>query len=304
MEIKYLEVFNKICEHQNFSSAARELTVSQPTVSAQMKTLEETLGLQLFKRKHKTMGNLTDAGKILYSYSNQILSLVEEAEEALKHYKYGNTGSLSLVTSHTFCLWYLPPLLEKFKQNYPSLEIVLHTEFTPKMIDMVDQREVHFAFIRTGSPNFTDDRFHNIYIGEDPSVFVVSANHWLAQKETVSIDDVRNEPFIVFGKKSTYWTQIENIFTSEGMEPRISMELNNIQTVKKMLEINMGISVLPLISIQEELNKGTLKVLDVEPFPDMIRYSHLIYQKDLIMLGPVLNFLNYIKEEQPFTLKQ
>lgn len=302
MDIKHLEVFNKICEHKNFSNAAKELLVSQPTVSAQMKSLEESLGLQLFKRKNKTMGNLTDAGQILYNYSNQIVSLVEEAEETLKHYKQGRFGSLSLVTSHTFCSWFLPSLLENYKQKYPSAEIILHSEYTPKMIDMVVNREVHFAIVRTGSPTFTDSRFNHIYIGGDPSVFVISTNHPLAQPATVCIEDVINEPFIVFGKKSSYWSQIQNIFSSQGIKPKISMELNDIQAVKKMIEINMGISVIPLISIQDELKNGTLKALEVKEFPDMMRYSHLIYPKDLIMIGPVLNFLDFIQEEQPFTL--
>jgi DNA-binding transcriptional LysR family regulator len=302
VDIKHLEVFNKICEHKNFSSAAKELFISQPTVSAHIKSLEEGLGLQLFKRKNKTMGNLTDAGKILYTYSNQILSLVDEAESALKHYKQGHLGALSLVTSHTFCSWFLPSILESFKQQYPSVEIILHTEFTPKMIDMVYNREVHFAIARTGSATFTDHRFNSMYIGEDPSVFVVSSSHPLASQKKVMLEEIITEPFIVFGKKSSYWPQLQNIFTTKGLEPRVSMELNDIDAVKKMIEINMGISILPLIAIQGELKKGTLTALDIVDFPPMIRYSHLVYQKDLILTGPVNNFLEFIKDSQPFTL--
>lgn len=302
MDFKHLKVFDKICEHKNFSNAAKDLYISQPTVSAHIKSLEKSLGLKLFKRKNKTMGNLTDAGIILYKYTNQILSLVKEAEDSLRHYKQGFAGSLSLATSHTFCNWYLPNILESFKHKFPSVEITLHTEFTPKIIDMVYNSEVHFSIARTGSPTFMDNRLKSEYIGVDPSVFIVSANHRLVKSNEVSIKEIIKEPFIVFGKKSSYWTQIQNIFTNEGVEPKISMELNDINAVKKMIEINMGISILPLISVQNELEKGTLKTINVVGFPSIMRYSHLIYQKDLIITGPIENFLKFIKETKPYSL--
>ncbi|MDQ0219506.1 LysR family transcriptional regulator [Peribacillus cavernae] len=302
MDIKQLEVFNTICKHKNFSSAAKELFISQPTVSSHIKSLEENLGLQLFNRKNKAMGNLTDAGKILYQYSTQILSLVHEAEASLDHYKQGNFGALSLATSHTFCNWFLPNILESFKQKYPSVEIVLHTDFTPKMVNMVENREVHFAIARTNSPTYTDNDLHSELIGQDPSVLVVSPQHHLADSKKVTIDEIIKEQFIVFGKKSSYWPQINNLFANEGHELKTSMELNDINAVKKMIEINMGIAILPLISIQDELEKGTLITISVKGFPQMIRYSHLVYQKDLIITGPIENFLQFIQETKPFSL--
>ncbi|RFU67861.1 LysR family transcriptional regulator [Peribacillus saganii] len=302
MDIKQLEVFNTICKHKNFSSAAKELLISQPTVSSHIKSLEENLGLQLFNRKNKATGNLTDAGKILYQYSTQIMSIVREAEASLGHYKQGNSGALSLATAHTFCTFYLPPLLEKFKQKFPSVEIILHTEFTPKMVSMVENREVHFAVARTSSPTYTDNHLHSVLLGQDPSAFVISPHHPLAAAETTTIEEIINEQFIVFGKKSSYWPNISNLFSNEGLELKTSMELNDINAVKKMIEINMGISILPLISIQDELEKGTLKTISVEGFPEIIRYSHLVYQKDLIITGPIENFLEFIHETIPYSL--
>lgn len=303
MDIKHLEVFNTICKHKNFSSAAKELYISQPTVSAHIKSLEENIGLQLFKRKNKSMGNLTDAGQILYQYSNQILSLMNEARTALNDYKKGYAGTVSIATTHTFCYWILPKILESFKQKYPSVEIVLHTDFTPKMVEMVQNREVHFAIARTSSPNFSENELHSELIGQDPSVFVVSPQHRFLSMDKVTIEDILEEQFIVFGKKSSYWPFIQNIFTGIGSDIKTSMELNDVHAVIKMVEINMGISILPLISVQKELESGSLKTITVEGFPEINRYSYLIYQKDLIMTGPIENFLNFIKESQPFTLK-
>ena len=302
MDIKQLEVFNALCQHKNFSNAAKELSISQPTVSAHIKSLEEKLDLQLFNRKNKAMGNLTDAGKILYRYSNQVLSLLQEAEDSLHHYKQGKSGSLSIATSHTFCNSILPQILESFKHKYPSVEIILHAEFTPKMVEMVHNREIHFAIARTSSPTFTDPQLNSELIGQDPAVFVVSPKHRFVKAKKVTIEDILEEQVIVFGKKSSYWPQVQNVFTGMGCELKTSMELNDIQAVKKMIEINMGISVLPLISVKDEIDRGSLVPITVEGFPGIIRYSNLIYQKDLIITGPIENFLNFISQTKPFTL--
>jgi DNA-binding transcriptional LysR family regulator len=302
MDIKQLEVFNSICKQKNFSNAAKELVISQPTVSAHIKSLEGNLGLQLFNRKNKAMGNLTEAGKILFQYSNQILSLVREAETSLDNYKKGYSGALSIATSHTFCNFYLPNILENFKQKYPSVNIILHTEFTPRMVEMVYNREVHFAVARTSSPNFNENQLQSELIGQDSSVFVVSPQHRFADSKHITIEDIVEEQFIVFGRKSSYWPQVNNLFTSKGLKLKTSMELNDIHAVIKMLEINMGISNLPLIAVQSELKKGTLKTITVEGFPEIVRYSHLVYRKDLILTGPVKNFHEYIQKTKPFSL--
>jgi len=302
MDIKQLEVFNTIYKHKNFSNAAKELFISQPTVSAHIKSLEESLGLQLFNRKNKAMGNLTDAGKILYQYSSQILSLVREAEESLADYKKGYSGSLSIVTSHSFCYWVLPEILERFKKKFPFVDIALHTEFTPKMIDMIYNREVHFAIARTSSPHFNDNELNSILIGHDPAVFVVSSQHPLAYMERVTIEDVLKEQFILYGKKSSFWPQVNNVFASMGFEIKTNMEMNDINAAKKMIEINMGISVLPKISVQSELKNGQLKTITVEDFPPIMRYSNLIYRKDLIVTGPLENFIKFIQNTKPFPI--
>lgn len=301
MDLKHLEIFHEICRNKSFSNAAKKLRISQPTVSTHIKSLEENIGLTLFNRKNKTTGNLTEAGEILYQFTRQIFSLMDKAEASLKHYKQGTYGVLSLATAHTFCNWYLPEIIESFKQKYPTVEIVLHTDFTPRTMDLVDSREVQFGITRSASPVFLDKNFKSLLIGSDHAVFVVSPNHRLVQYKNVYVKDIINEAFIAFGNKSNYWEQVLNYFDQIGVHPKVTMELHDIQAVKKMIEINMGISILPLISIQDELKAGTLKVIKVNDFPKMIRYSHLIYKKDLIRTGPTEKFYEFIKETMPYS---
>ncbi|ASV69798.1 LysR family transcriptional regulator [Cytobacillus sp. FSL W7-1323] len=302
MDIKQLEVFLSVYKHNNFSKAAEELCISQPTVSSQIKSLEDQLGLQLFNRKNKSLGNLTDAGKILYPYSTQILSLVKEAEKSLTQYKEGYKGSLSLVTSDSFCYWILPKILESFHISYPTIEIILHTAFTPKMIDMLYHREVHFAIARSAQKEFIEEDLVSHHIGQDPIVLVASASNRLTNIPSPHLSDLADETFIVYGKESNYWAQIEQKLFSYGFHMKTGMELNDINATKKMIEINLGISFLPSISVQEEIENGKLQIIPISDNLHLYRHSHLVYHQDTVIAGGIQKFLSFVTEQKPYLI--
>src|SRR5699024_1862327 len=158
MDLKHLKTFNTICKLKNFTEAAKELYISQSTVSLHIKTLEEYLGLRLFSRKNRARGQLTDAGKILYQYSQQLISLMDETQQSLINFKEGISGSLSLAVSHTVCTWNLPDILRRFNKLFPLIDVILYSEFSPKIIEMVSNREVHLGIIRNFNRNIPNSR--------------------------------------------------------------------------------------------------------------------------------------------------
>lgn len=290
MELRHLRIFHEIARCSSFSKAAKKLYLSQPTVSAHMKTLETSLGLKLFTKKNE----LTEAGEILFQYSTKILAAVEEAKNAMENYKNGLAGSFSLVTSHTICHWVLPELLLQFKRKYPSINIVLYSEFSPKSIELILNRKVHFGIIRTEDENFSHPKLISQTIAADHSSVIISADHPLAKLEHVTVDQLLKVPLILYGKHTSYWKQIQNAYAAVGASPQIGMELNDINAVKLMVRRGMGIALLPDISVEEELRQGLLKRLHVKKFPTIKRYSTLIYHKDLIPVGHIGHFIEFI----------
>ncbi len=300
MDLKQIEVFNKVCESKSFSEAAKELYVTQPTVSSHIKSLEDKLEVQLFRRKDKSQGTLTDAGRLLYSYTSQIFSLIKEAESTISNYKEGLNGNLSIATSYTVLNSFLPNLLKKYKEKFLSVELILHSGVTDNVIKMVSNREVQFGFIRNATPSLIDPTFVTECISSDQSIFICAPNHKLARLKEVRTKDINQVPIIRIGKGTGYWNQVSRMFQSNNVQPKVTMELNDIFAVKKMTELGLGISFVPQMAVQEDLNKGNLFKLNITDLPPVKRYSLLIYRKDLILTGPNQSFIELVNKYKSF----
>lgn len=295
MDIRQLEIFKAIAEHKSFSEAAKQLYLTQPTISIHMKHLEDHLGVQLFFRsKTKDGNNLTEAGKIFYEYVIEILTKINEIENVMKEYKLGTSGSFSLVSSHTITNWVLPSLLLEFKNKYPSIDVILHTEFSPKSLEMILNREAQFGIIRTPEATFDHPEIISQSIGVDNSLILVSPKHRLASLEKVTLSQLNREKFIMYGRSTTYWEQINNIFLNVDINPKVSMELNDINAVKLMVQLGMGMTILPEISVEDEIREGLLQAIQVEEFPTIKRYSNFIYHRELIVAGQFEHFIKFM----------
>lgn len=297
MYFKQLQVFKKVAQLRSFSSASNELYLSQSTISSHISNLEKSLNVKLFIRS-KSKVELTIIGEILLQYVNQILSLINEAEETIVNYQNGLSGSLSIATSHTLCNWVLPDLLKIFKYKYPSIDIILHTSFTDQTIEQVINKDVQFGIIRTPSPIFNDPRLISKIVEIDDTILITSPSHVLNKIKDITLSRVCHEPFIVYGKGTSLWPQIKSVFVQAGLEPKISMELNDIHAVKLMVKLGMGIAFIPSISCKEELEQGILKSPKILDCPPIKRHSSLIYRKDQIITGPVEKFIRLFDEHE------
>ncbi|WP_438315629.1 LysR family transcriptional regulator [Sporosarcina sp. FA9] len=300
MDLNQIRIFNKICETRSFSNAAKELFITQPTVSIHLKNLEELLGVQLFNRKNKSQELLTEAGILLYSYTSGITPLIHEAERAINEYREGHKGVLSLSTSPTVLNWFIIDILKDFKENYPSVDIVLHSSFSPKTIDMVINRDVHFGIIRHSHETYSNSLIECECIASDISVLICSPNHKLAENNSVYLDDIKNEEFLVYAKNTSYWEQISEYFTINSFYPKIGMELYDIFAIKKMVSLGMGIAIVPQTAVRQDIDEGKYIEIQIKDFPTIKRYSLLIYRKDHIFSGPSKNFYDTILNNKFF----
>lgn len=300
MDLNQLKVFNMICEKKSFSSAAKSLYITQSTVSSHIRNLEHTLGIQLINRKNKSQELLTEAGKVFYDYTKSITPLINEAELAIASFKDGYKGKLSIATSPTILNWFLIDILKSFKKKYPSIELILHSSFTPETIEMVLSRKVQFGIIRHTHDTYTDPLLKTEPIASDSSVLICSSNHKLSDSSEVSLDELVNEEFIAYARDTNYWRQINDLFNEHSFKPNITMELSDLLVIKKMVSDGLGIAIVPQIAVEKEIEEGRFSVLHIRDFPMIQRYSFLVYREDYIFSGPSKNFYNIISEKKFF----
>lgn len=294
LDLNQIQTFNKVFEKGSFSKAAEDLYLTQPTISFHIKSLEKILGVELFRRKFKSQNPATEAAEILYQYTYNILALLKEGEIALSEYREGTGGSLSLAVSPTVLNWFLYDTLRKFKNKYPNINLTIHSSFSPLTIQKVLNREVQFGIIRHSSDSYNNTLFDTEYIASDESIFICSSNHKLKNYKELFLKDIKDESFIVYAKNTNYWEQVKQNFEAHHFQPKISIELNDINTIKKMVGLGMGISCVPKLSVKQELLDEELIELNICDFPKINRYSFLIFRKDHIFTGASYNFYNLL----------
>lgn len=301
MDLNQIKVFNMICEKKSFSSAAKNLYITQSTVSSHIRNLESFLGIQLINRKNKSQELLTDAGKLFYDYTKSITPLISEAEAAIASYKDGYKGKLSISTSPTILNWFLIDLLKSFKKKYPAIELILHSAFTPETIEMVLSRKIQFGIIRHTQDTYSDPLIKSELIASDTSVLICSPNHKYSDLNEVSLEDLKEEEFIVYAKDTSYWRQINDLFHDYSFQPHATMELSDLFAIKTMVSGGIGISIVPQIAVEQDIQDGKFAVLHIKDFPSIKRYSFLIYREDFIFSGPSEKFHHMIVSKNFFT---
>ena len=295
MEFDELEVFTAIAKLKSFSAAARALYLSQATISTKVKSLEQNVGMMLFRRNNTT-AVLTEAGEVLIPYANQLLALKKEAKTHMSDYKLGLKGKLTLAASHTICNWVLPSLIKKFRRNNPDIEITLFTSFTNDTIEKVLSGEVQFGLIRMPFAHFLDDRFNSKLLEVDKTLFFTHPNHSIFCAKDIKLERISKEQLIVYGATTSYWPQMRNVFEMQGLIPNAVMELNDTHAVKLFTQLGSYVAFLPEVTLKEELTQGTLKTIDISDYVTLKRYSFLIYRKDRSLVGIAKEFWDFANE--------
>jgi DNA-binding transcriptional LysR family regulator len=296
MDLRHYEVFNKLCELKSFSKTAEVLFISQSTVSSYINLIEKELEIKLFKGNKRSTGELTEAGHIFLQYSTQIVALVNESKKTIINYKKGISGSISIGISPTLCYYNVPELLEKFNKKFPLVEIVLFAELSPKILQMLNSKDIQIGIIRDSSDMVSDPSVIAKCIGIDNFVFVFSPSHKLNMMKSINLEDLIKEPLIAYGKNTNFWPQIQGLYNKFRATPQIIMELNDIYAVKQMTKLGTGVAILPEISIQEELDRGVLVKADIPDYLPIKRYSLLVYRKDQILTNQMVNFIRFMSQ--------
>lgn len=292
VEFFQLKSFREVADSGSFSKAAEKLNITQPALSRQIVALEKEFNLPLFNR-HSRGVTLTEAGRHLYRYANNVLNLVCEAEKSLKEMCNLEIGTLSVGASTTIGNYLLPSWLSLFMKSHPGLDVSLQVGCTDEIVDKLCQGLFDLAFVG-GSPDMPGVCIDPIL--EDEILLVASSNHPLSARPSVSPSDLAKEVFILRETCSATRQTGESILAQYNIKPSKTVSLGDTEAVKRAVINGYGVTFLSRFTICLELNAGLLTVLN-PPWPKIVRPLLSIYLKNNNLSPAALALLSHIKKE-------
>ncbi len=291
MEIRQLETFCTIVRLGSFSRAADDLYITQPAVSMHIKELEKELGISLLERGGRTI-RLTQPGEMLHRYALRILRLAEEAKYAISEAALGEQGRVVVGAGATTTIFTLPPILQSLRTQHRKIEVIIQSGTSKQVAEMVRTGEVDLGLVT--SPVGEEDLIVEPLLDDDV-VAIVSSDHRLAGRKQVALTEFAHEPLILFVRGTGFRAHLDAIFASGGVTPQVQMELDNVEAIKALVEIGVGASLVPGVSVRSQAQQAQLAVVEIVDLPHLSRRLSLIHRKDKYLTPAIERFLEAIR---------
>ncbi len=281
MELRQLEYFVAVCEELHFTRAAERLGITQPTLSIQIRTMEEELGMQLFDRIGKRI-TPTEAGYILLKQARSILLKLQDAYDEINGLRQYDGGNLVVGLMAAELDYRLTPILIDFHHQFPKVHLKIHSAI--EVADMVinNQVDVGISLMETSDPRLT-----TIPLYAEEFVLVVSERHELAGRKSVTLETIGNHPLIAYPKGFKARELIETHCRDHGLNLNIIVETSTASSLYGFVRSNVGACLQPY-SLSHSLNDPTLRLIKIEDFPPL-RQIAIMHRND--------KFLGYAAQE-------
>lgn len=270
MDIASLYTFVAIADSGSFSAAADRLHVTQPAVSKRLAGLEQALEVRLFDRLSRTV-RLTEAGAILLPRARRILAEVEDGRRALRNLSGVVTGALTLATSHHIGLHRLPPVLRTFTSRYPQVRLDMRFMDSEVACEVVLRGEVELAIVTL--PPTVEPPLALLPLWPDPLAIVAARTHRLAQMATVTPQQLARYAAIL-PSEATFTRRIfEEHMARLGVAVPLAFATNYLETIKMMVAVGLGWSVLPRTMLDEDLQELSVAGLEMARTLGVVRHT-------------------------------
>lgn len=283
MDFTNLKTFLSVLNNRSFTKASRQLLLTQPAVSIQIKSLEEELGVKLFELSGKKVIP-TEAGRILEYYARQIFSILREMNEALDEIKGLKRGTIRIGASTTVGFYILPVIISKFKSKYPGIRIDLMICNTAKIEDEIINDEIDIGIV---GGHITKKALQIKDFIEDSIILVVNPLHPWAKRKRVLPRELRGESFLVREKGSATRETTERALTKIGIKLNIGMEMPGPEAIKRGVIAGIGPAFISQFAVKDELKNRSLVHINVSGVN--IKRNFLIIHKRKKYFSPALN---------------
>ena len=286
MDFDQLETFLEVARHSSFSRAAEKRFRTQPAISSQIRALEEEVGAKLFDRSGGKVA-LTGAGKIFQQYAEQTLEARKTMLVTVAEMERVPRGEIVVGANEGTCLHILPEVFAEFRKLYPEVGVQISRLERAKILESIIDNSVDFGVVSTP---LDDKRLTVVTIHRDELVIIVPPSHPLSRlKKGAAIADVAQYPLLL-PKLGRTRDALEDLFHERSLKPRIAMELDSSELLKRFVAANVGVGFIARSNVMEDVKAGVLNAI---PMADAAirRDLALVFRKDKALSRAALAFI-------------
>ncbi len=274
MDFDQLETFLEVARHSSFSRAGEKRFRTQPAISSQIRALEEEVGSRLFDRSGGKVA-LTASGKVFQKYAEGVLEARKNVITTLAEMERVPRGEIVVGANEATCLHILPEVFAEFKKQYPNVGVQITRLERAKILGSVNDNAVDFGVV---SIPVDDKRLTVVNIHCDELVMITPPGHALSRMKEITVKDLARFPLLL-PKVGRTRTAIENLFHDRQLKPKVAMELDSSELLKRFVAAEVGIGFIAGSNVIEDVKAGALAAI---PLADAIirRDLALVYRKD------------------------
>jgi DNA-binding transcriptional LysR family regulator len=259
MEMTQLEFFLQVIAEGSFSKAADAVGRTQPAVSIAIRRLEEEVGAPLFDRSQKTP-TLTETGAVIQDYARRILALRDQARGAVSELRALRRGLVRVGANESTSLYLLPQVILAFRERHPEVKVEIYRHVSERLPREVIQGNVDFAVLAFEP---ADRDLESFCVLRDELALILNPAHPLAARDEVTIEELGGEPFLAHNVRTGSRNKVVEAFAEHHTPLNITLELATVETIKRFVQLNVGLAFVPRMCVREELERGTLASVPV-----------------------------------------
>jgi DNA-binding transcriptional LysR family regulator len=294
MQIESLKVFCDLSETQSFTKAAQINEVTQSAVSQTVSAMEKQFRALLVERSKKNF-RLTPEGQMVYDSSKEILEAYAGLQSKLQELKEIISGTIRLSTVYSVGLHELPPFVQRFLKDFPHVNVHVEYRRANQVYEDVLGNVVDLGIAAYPTRN---PKLELVPLRKDALVLICNPQHPFAKLKTVSLKALTGQKFVGYERDIPTQKALDKIFREHGVTPHTVMEFDNVETIKRAVEIDSGIAIVPETTVQQEVKGRTLVAVGLEN-ANCVRPVGLIYKKSRVLSPAMRRFIELLKKPSP-----
>jgi len=291
MQIESLKVFCDLAETESFTKAAQINGVTQSAVSQQISSLERQFKSLLIERSKKKF-RLTREGEVLYDCSKQIVQMYDELHSKLQELKDIISGNIRVTTIYSIGLHDLPPYIKKFLKTYPTVNVHVEYRRANQVYEEVLSNVVDLGLV---AYPWRDSRLEIVPLRKETLVLICHPQHPFAKQKSLKLKALAGQKFVCFEPDIPTRKALDKIFRQHGVQVQNVMEFDNVETIKQAVEIDTGVSIVPMTTVTQEVAKQTLAAVNLDDGA-MYRPIAVVHKKNKVLSPAMKTFIELLKQ--------